>query len=395
MIQHIRYHDTHVHRTRAQPELPARRPAARVLPQGRQGLQAHPRQPLEVARRDRPGAAHPAQGRRRPEVDGRRLRDPALPTPRACRRRRGHGAEAGPREAARPPSLADALLGGGDDRRPRPRPPLEARHRPGPRLRDADRHAGRGARRRRRDGGGALRGDGLAAAAAAAHRADSGGPARRGRLARALRSDLGVLRGHEVPAGQARLLPRRQARQASDRLRPALRPGGPSGGRPGLRGQHGRPRLRGRPGREAHRALLALAGRRGRRPGDADRRPHPRGPRARGAAVDHLAAGSGDPQARFRRRPAAVDLRRAGPGRGLRARALSGRAAGRLPQPAARGRARAQAKRRCSRPRRSSSNRSSGRRSATTARCGARSASPCAPTGPCAPARSASTSRPP
>ncbi len=147
-----------------------------------------------------------------------------------------------------------------------------------------------------------------------------------------------------MPAGQARLLPRRQARQASDRLRPALRPGGPSGGRPGLRGQHGRLRLRGCPGREAHRALLALAGRRGRRPGDADRRPHPRGPRSRGAAVDHLAAGSGDPQARFRRRPAAVDLRRAGPGRGLRARALSGRAAGRLPQPAARGRARAQAR---------------------------------------------------
>ena len=41
-------------------------------------------------------------------------------------------------------------------------------------------------------------------------------------LARAVRPDLGLLRGLEVPPGQARLLPRRQARQAADRLRAAL-----------------------------------------------------------------------------------------------------------------------------------------------------------------------------
>ena len=71
----------------------------------------------------------------------------------------------------------------------------------GPRLRDPGRHAGRGGGLRGRGGRGALRGDGLAAPAPEAHRADPGGEARRRRLARPLRPDLGVLRGLEVPAG--------------------------------------------------------------------------------------------------------------------------------------------------------------------------------------------------
>ena len=193
----------------------------------------------------------------------------------------------------------------------------------GLRLRDAGRHAGRGDSARRD-----ATAEELYAAmdwllqAPAAHRTDTWRPeARRGRITRALRPDLGVLRGREVPAGQARLLPGRQARQASDRLRPALRPRGPSGGRRGLRGQHGGPRRRGRPGREAHRALLAVPGRPGRRPGDADRRPHPRGCRAGGAALDHRAAG----RRRSASWPSGGDLQLSifddpGPRRDLRAR---------------------------------------------------------------------------
>ena len=128
---------------------------------------------------------------------------------------------------------------------------------------------------------------------------------------------IGRSRGTNGWRNLARPLPARERERspcADLRLRPGLlprprqhraRPHG-TGGRRGLRGQHGRPRRRGRPGREAHRALLAVPGRPGRRPGDADRRPHPRGCLAGLRWITALRAPN---RAGFRRRLAAVDLR--------------------------------------------------------------------------------------
>ncbi len=217
-----RYYNTHVCRTRAQPELPARRAAARVLPRRRQGQETHPRQPVEVARRSGRGVPHPAQGRGRAALPRRRLRHPPLPAPRPRRRRAGNRPPPRPREAPGPPPLARPGPGHRHDPRPHPGSPLQAGHRPLPVPRDPDPHAGRGTRRRGRRRERPLPRHGLAAQAPGPHRAPPGGPApRRGRPG-ALRRHLGLLRGLEVSAGQARLLPRRQARQAPDRLRAAV-----------------------------------------------------------------------------------------------------------------------------------------------------------------------------
>ena len=99
----------------------------------------------------------------------------------------------------------------------------------------------------------------------------------------------------------------------------------------------------------------------GRRPGTADRRPHPRRPVSGGAAVDHRAQGSKDPQAGFRRGLADVGLRRTEPGGDLRVRALpresgSSSAAIRCSRPSV-----PASVRRCSRPPRRSSTWSYGR----------------------------------
>ena len=143
-----------------------------------------------------------------------------------------------------------------------------------------------------------------------------------------------------LPAGRPRLLPRRQERQAADRVRAAHRPRRPPGRSPGLPRQHRRPRRihchrhggagQVRPGADGH----------GRRPGHdhlrPDRGPEPAGGRDRTAGrlrVDHRAARPRHQKAHGRRRPApAQPLRPAEPGRNQPPRLPRG-AANRLPQP--------------------------------------------------------------
>ena len=63
-----------------------------------------------------------------------------------------------------------------------------------------------------------------------------------GRRPGALRPDVGVAGRAPLPAGAARLLARRQARQIADRVRALVRRRGPPGGGRGVRRQHGGPR---------------------------------------------------------------------------------------------------------------------------------------------------------
>src|SRR6202041_3508312 len=73
----------HVYRIHPQPKLTARDPAARELSRRRQDQEAHHRQPVRLADRDRRRAAHPPQGR---QGGGRAMAPahaaPPLATPR-------------------------------------------------------------------------------------------------------------------------------------------------------------------------------------------------------------------------------------------------------------------------------------------------------------------------
>ena len=129
-------------------------------------------------------------------------------------------------------------------------------------------HAGAGRLRRGRS----LRRHGLAAQAPGRHRAALGQAASRGRRPGALRPDVGVAGRAPLPAGAARLLARRQARQAADRVRAVVRRRGPSGGGGGVRRQHRGPGHRGRADRQAQAPLRVLQGGVGGRPRDVDRR---------------------------------------------------------------------------------------------------------------------------
>ena len=150
----------------------------------------------------------------------------------------GDAAQAAPGPDDRRRGLARAPARAGDDRRPDRRPRLETGRRPGlgrgDRARLARRDAGAGRLRRGRS----LRRHGLAAQAPGRHRAAPGQAASRGRRPGALRPDVGVAGRAPLPAGAARLLARRQAWQAADRVRAVVRRRGPSGGGGGVRRQH-------------------------------------------------------------------------------------------------------------------------------------------------------------
>ena len=64
-VQYPAIASSHVHRSRPQPSLPARRAPARALPRRRQGRDTYPRQLVEVASRPRRGPRDPARGRHR------------------------------------------------------------------------------------------------------------------------------------------------------------------------------------------------------------------------------------------------------------------------------------------------------------------------------------------
>src|SRR5277367_4844323 len=141
---------------------------------------------------------------------------------------------------------------------------------------DGEQQPGRGSVAGRGGGARGLRGARLAARAAAARRERAGAAASEERHAGALRCQLVVSGGPQMPAGAARLQPRPSAGPAADRLRPALHARGLAGGRGGVRRRYGRPHDAGRPDQEAEAAVRARAGGAGRRPRDADQRPYPR-----------------------------------------------------------------------------------------------------------------------
>src|SRR5271170_6312914 len=143
-------------------------------------------------------------------------------------------------------------------------------------VNDGEQQPGRGSVAGRGGGARGLRGARLAARAAAARRERAGAAASEERHAGALRCQLVVSGGPQMPAGAARLQPRPSAGPAADRLRPALHARGLAGGRGGVRRRYGRPDDAGRPDQEAEAAVRARAGGAGRRPRDADQRPYPR-----------------------------------------------------------------------------------------------------------------------
>ena len=82
--------------------------------------------------------------------------------------------------------------------------------------------------------------------AAGGDRAATGAPASEGRLACAVRRDFGVFRGAALPAGEARLLARRQAGFVAGRLRAVVRGGRLSGAGRGVSRAARRTRIRAR-----------------------------------------------------------------------------------------------------------------------------------------------------
>ena len=235
-----------------------------------------PRQPLEMAQDESRHAAPTAQERTAGRTRGG-LRHRALQTARPCRGRARHAAQAATGAGHRRRGLARAPTRAGDDRRPGPRAGFQAGDRPqlggGHRARLARRDAGAGGLRRGRS----LRRHGLAARASGRHRAALGQAASHRRRPGALRPHLGVAGRAPLPAGAARLLARRQARQVADRVRAVVRRRGPAGGGGGVRRQHRGPGHRGRAGRQAQAPLRVLQGGAGRRSRDVDRGAHPRG----------------------------------------------------------------------------------------------------------------------
>ena len=220
-------------------------------------------------------------------------------------------------------------------------------------ARSAQSTLGRRARRRGRRRGRALRGAGLAAGAPGA---DRGARSRAATWPTAswcsTTSPRRYFEGRTLPAGQARLLARRQARHAADRLRAALRPARPAGRGRGVQRRAARRQDAARPDRASSRRASALS--------DVivvcDRGMVTKANlellrRQRRGRLDHRAQGAADQEARSR--PARCSCRcltRPTWPRSAR-RGLPRRAAGRLPQPARRRRARAQTRRAAGRDR--------------------------------------------
>ena len=144
----------------------------------------------------------------------------ALSPPWPCRGGAGDAAHTAPGPAHRPRAFPAARARAGDGRCAHPRPRLEAGHRPG-----AGRgHRARFARRRRWVSGRWTRTTCThrwhwLLRAPGPHRAGLGETPSRGRHVGALRPDVGMDGGTDLPAGQARSFARRQAGQAANRVR--------------------------------------------------------------------------------------------------------------------------------------------------------------------------------
>jgi hypothetical protein len=201
----------HVHRCRPQPLLSARLPAARILARGRQDPQAHPRQPLRPACRGDRGAAAFPQGRE--AGCGRGVRPGrALCPVRARGRGAGDDSPAQARPGAGDQAFSRARPGARDGGGAGARSRLQARD--GARPGRGGRVLGAGGRARpgRRLGRLALPGPRLARGAAAGDRGSARWETPEGGHAPALRRDLHLSGGAALPAGRARLQPRRQSR---------------------------------------------------------------------------------------------------------------------------------------------------------------------------------------
>ena len=286
---------SHVYRTRAQPQLAAHRPPARVLPRPRSRQEAHARQPLEAPRRRYRGAAT-CPARRPPRHPRRDLHLRAQPPPRPRRRRARRRQAARPPHRDRPAGQPRPRPDRGPGGRPHHRRAVEAGHRPRACARERGVHAGRVAGTRRRRPARALRRNGLAGGAAGRRRAAPGQAAPGRPHAGALRPHVQLCGGHPLPVGPARAQPRRQAGDAAGRLRAAVHRRGLSGGGRGVRGFDRRPHDGARAGRENTHPLRPPARGAGGRPRDVDRGAHPRRPgRRRGTTLDHHTAGADDP----------------------------------------------------------------------------------------------------
>ena len=261
------YLRSHVYRSRPQPQLPPRDPAARRLARGREGAQEDLGQPHRLARGEgrfpAPGAQGPAPG-----VPRSGLHHRTLGTPRPCRAAPGDGPALGARPAHRPEALPRARPGRGDGRGTSDPSGLEARHPPAVAYHDVGRRTRLGRCRRGR----AVRGDGLAGCASGAHRAPACPAPSARRRAGVRRRERELLRGAHLPTDALRLQPRRQARSAPGGVCRVDRCGGMPGGGPGLSGPHRRREHRCRPSEQAARALRARTGGAGRGPGACSRR---------------------------------------------------------------------------------------------------------------------------
>ena len=208
-------------------------PPAILLREGwREGKRVRKRtiaNPLRLAASQERYSPPTPQGRT-PAQSHRRLRHHPLQAPRPCRRRARQLAQAGARPHALGSSLSGTRTSRGADCGPCHGAGVEAGHGPS---------SGRGHRAGLAGGdpgtGGDLRGStvhghGLAVGAAGGGGEAPGPKTPWRRCPGALRPHLGVSGGALLPAGPARPFPRRQARQASDRVRAVVRPRGPSGG---------------------------------------------------------------------------------------------------------------------------------------------------------------------
>ena len=258
------YLRSHVYRSRPQPQLPPRDPAARRLARGRESAQEDLGQPHRLARGEgrfpAPSAQGPAPGLPRSGLHHR-----TLGAPRPRRAAPGDGPALGARPAHRPEALPRARPGRGDGRGTSAPSGLEARHHPAVAYHDVGRRARPGRCRRGR----AVRGDGLAARASGAHQAPARPAPSARRRAGVRRRERELLRGAHLPADALWLQPRRQARSAPGGVCRPDRSGGMPGGGPGLSGPHRRPEHRGRPSAQAARALRARTGGAGRGSGPA------------------------------------------------------------------------------------------------------------------------------
>ena len=218
------------------------------------------------------------------------LRDHGLARARPRASRALSHAAVGLRVAARRQALPRARPGAGDGGRAHP----GAAHQAGHHALVAHHDAGRGLRRGRCERGRSVRGDGLAARAPGRDREEARRAPPERRRPGALRPVLELLRGQQLPAGEARLQPRRQEGHAAGQLRPAHRCARLPGGGLGVRGQCRRqPDL-------AARGQAAARGLRHRAAGDGGRPRHDLQQGHRGDARD-ATAWPGSPRSRARR----------------------------------------------------------------------------------------------